>query len=370
MRSMRLSTRLFWLAALLTLAVLPGAALQAQTEPNPVCTAAQARSTTAFANNCGDLPEGFACYGANGVQAIPKTPRDDFFNFEGARASLQDFVSLQVTGVEATGQWGVAAINLGDGAVAAASDPYENVRLVLTGNARLEQTTAEEPNVQAFLFFTDRSTCVEAPAALVIRTPEDKANVQLNINGAKMSISSTVILRTLPPGNVMQLYTVEGSVVLEQPGGGNSITVSTGQTTVRCLGESDNIGFDGQTNDRIVTDSCGWTAPVPATLEEQLLSESLLGLLGDEVVSSLCPNGGTNLEHIVRPGETVARIAARYGVTIGDIVRENNIFNLNLIFIGQTLKITCGVDLGYTPVIGSGGGGVIITPPPGTSTIP
>ncbi|MBC8170576.1 MAG: LysM peptidoglycan-binding domain-containing protein [Anaerolineae bacterium] len=366
----RLSTHLLWLAALLILAVLPGFAIQAQTDPNPICTAAQERSTSAFTANCGDLPEGFACYGATGVQAIPKTPREDFFNFEGARASLQDFVSLQVTGVEATGQWGVAAINLGDGAVASASDPYENVLLVLTGNARLEQTTAEEPNVKAFLFFTDRTTCVEAPAALVIRTPEDKANVQLNINGAKMSVSSTVILRTLPPGNVMQLYTVEGNVVLEQPGGGSTITVSTGQTTVRCLSEPDNIGFDGQSNDRIVTDSCGWTTPVPVTLEEQLLSESLLKLLGDNVVSSLCPNGGTNLVHNVARGETIARIAARYGVTIADIVRENNIINLNLIFVGQSLKITCGVDIGYTPVLG--GGGVVITPPPppGTSTIP
>jgi putative chitinase len=43
--------------------------------------------------------------------------------------------------------------------------------------------------------------------------------------------------------------------------------------------------------------------------------------------------------HVVRPGDTLQRIAFQYGRTVWDIARANNIQNINLIYVGQILII-------------------------------
>ncbi|MFK7801036.1 MAG: LysM peptidoglycan-binding domain-containing protein [Anaerolineae bacterium] len=43
--------------------------------------------------------------------------------------------------------------------------------------------------------------------------------------------------------------------------------------------------------------------------------------------------------HTVSAGETLSRIAARYGVTVNSIVAANNLFNSNIIYVGQVLVI-------------------------------
>lgn len=49
------------------------------------------------------------------------------------------------------------------------------------------------------------------------------------------------------------------------------------------------------------------------------------------------PTGGT--VHIVQPGETLMRIALRYGVSVWAIARANNLPNINYIYVGQRLII-------------------------------
>ncbi len=43
--------------------------------------------------------------------------------------------------------------------------------------------------------------------------------------------------------------------------------------------------------------------------------------------------------HVVRPGDTLLRIAALYNVSLSDLARENRIANTNFIFTGQILRI-------------------------------
>lgn len=62
--------------------------------------------------------------------------------------------------------------------------------------------------------------------------------------------------------------------------------------------------------------------------------------------------GGT---YVVQPGDTLSRIAARFGVTLTAIAQANRITNINLIYVGQVLTIPGG---------GGGGGGGGGTPPP------
>jgi LysM repeat protein len=53
------------------------------------------------------------------------------------------------------------------------------------------------------------------------------------------------------------------------------------------------------------------------------------------------PCGGV---HVVRWGETLYSIARRYGTCVQAIVRVNGLWNPNYIWAGQRLRIPCGVD--------------------------
>lgn len=46
------------------------------------------------------------------------------------------------------------------------------------------------------------------------------------------------------------------------------------------------------------------------------------------------------LSYTIKSGDTLIGIAKRFGVTVPDIAKENGIRNVNLIYAGQTLKIT------------------------------
>ena len=51
------------------------------------------------------------------------------------------------------------------------------------------------------------------------------------------------------------------------------------------------------------------------------------------------PQTSGSTTHVVQAGETLAIIAARYGVTVQAIVSANNIANANIIYVGQRLQI-------------------------------
>jgi LysM repeat protein len=51
------------------------------------------------------------------------------------------------------------------------------------------------------------------------------------------------------------------------------------------------------------------------------------------------PPSGGGQTHVVRPGENLFRIALRYGTTAQAIAAANNLPNIHLIYVGQTLRI-------------------------------
>ena len=66
------------------------------------------------------------------------------------------------------------------------------------------------------------------------------------------------------------------------------------------------------------------------TRENRLLREEM-----DAIKSSL----NVGLEHTVRPGDSIARIASQYGTTVEAIVTANNLANPDRIAVGQKLFI-------------------------------
>jgi LysM repeat protein len=58
------------------------------------------------------------------------------------------------------------------------------------------------------------------------------------------------------------------------------------------------------------------------------------------------PQGGT---YVIQRGDTLARIAARFGTTWQELARINNIANPNLIYAGQTIRLPGGSNPGPVP---------------------
>ncbi|WP_010250293.1 peptidoglycan DD-metalloendopeptidase family protein [Acetivibrio cellulolyticus] len=59
---------------------------------------------------------------------------------------------------------------------------------------------------------------------------------------------------------------------------------------------------------------------------------------------------GNTVEYIVKSGDTLSKIAEKYGTTVAELVKQNNISNANLIVVGQVIKIpnssSLNVDVG------------------------
>jgi LysM repeat protein len=67
------------------------------------------------------------------------------------------------------------------------------------------------------------------------------------------------------------------------------------------------------------------------------LTPALMGSLG-RVEAQSC---GPTTTHLVTPGQTMFRIALRYGTTVSAIAAANGIANPNVIYVGSTLRIPC-----------------------------
>jgi LysM repeat protein len=210
-------------------------------------------------------------------------------------------------------------------------------------------------------------TCSQAPSVLAIQSPQN-ITVDLMANGANVRLGSLILLRILPPGNILQLTTVEGEAILDA-GTPNEVHVPAGFTTTRCLAEPDNLGIDGQANDRNVGEDCSWQPPTPLTPQEQEEIQYILGIFNrlglNEQQQVSCPTG-TTLAHVVQRGETLFRIALRYNTSVAVIAAANNITDPQRIFAGQTLVIPCGVDTGVPSIPPTG---IPLLPTAGTNNI-
>jgi hypothetical protein len=105
--------------------------------------------------------------------------------------------------------------------------------------------------------------CEEAPQdTLMIQGPEG-IEIDLTVNGADISIGSTIVVRILSPGNIIEFTVLDGKMIVPKAGpNGTDLIIYENYRVTACLTEPDNRGLDGNSNDRIV--GCGddsWTAP-------------------------------------------------------------------------------------------------------------
>lgn len=72
-----------------------------------------------------------------------------------------------------------------------------------------------------------------------------------------------------------------------------------------------------------------------------LVAVMLLLALGPATANAAGPWHPCGGYHVVCPGETLTRIAWRYGTTVQAIAAANGIANPNRIYVGQVLRIPC-----------------------------
>lgn len=102
--------------------------------------------------------------------------------------------------------------------------------------------------------------CEEAPRdTLLIQGPEG-IEVDFTVNGADIRLGSTIAVRILPPGDIIEFTVIDGKLIIPGggPDGGDLILYENYRTTA-CLTEPDNLGLDGNDNDRVV--GCDWEEP-------------------------------------------------------------------------------------------------------------
>lgn len=200
--------------------------------------------------------------------------------------------------------------------------------------------------MQAFYFRTAFSDleCRQAPSLLALQSPQG-IKVDLNVNGADIRMGSRAILRMLPPGNVLEIITIEGSVTLE-PGTPNERVIPAG-FKVRAV-----LSDDGT----VILTSFSEIEPVgPDELElAEIVNAAYtrLGLFEDNVVqeqvltvidTNAC-TPGQQIAHSVAPGESLFQLSLIYNTSV-DAIRLANGIPDTLIVPGQQLFITCGATI-------------------------
>ena len=92
--------------------------------------------------------------------------------------------------------------------------------------------------------------------------------------------------------------------------------------------------------------------PCRAILEANGLNKDSVLHPGQELVipeetaaeKTACPAAPRNLVHVIRRGETLSKIARRYGVSVRALAEENGIARPNRIYAGRTLRIPTGAS--------------------------
>lgn len=171
-------------------------------------------------------------------------------------------------------------------------------------------TPSDRTPMQSFYFRVGigGQPCALAPSLLIIQGPEE-VPVDIRLHDTNIRIESTIVLRTLPPGDqlgdAVELITLYGMATIH-PGTPDAILVPPGFSSRVFLGEFTSLGIEGDEDEKSL--SGGWSDPRPLTQDE---------LDGLGILTSLPGNilhYPIEIPSIVRPsgvGQVIARLLFR-----------------------------------------------------------
>ncbi|MEZ4671519.1 MAG: hypothetical protein R3E39_26760 [Anaerolineae bacterium] len=164
--------------------------------------------------------------------------------------------------------------------------------------SNLPTITAESYTPMQSFFLTtkfEEPRCKNAvPSLLYIQGPKDTL-VDVTVDGAHIRFGSTILLRLLPPGNILQVVVLSGLGVIF-PDTPDEIILPPGFETLLCLAP---IPEGGNKNTPLVTKNCGSAKPRLLSFDEmQTLSTDFSNLIPENlqyyntvVPRLVCPSG-------------------------------------------------------------------------------
>lgn len=96
---------------------------------------------------------------------------------------------------------------------------------------------------------------------------------------------------------------------------------------------------------------------IAGNVDRDLYTENIFLSDTSEIPNTPNPNDSINTEtnsYIVQPGDTLSEIASRYGTTVQELVAINHLANPNLIFPGETLRVTTNSTVHGSETRGTG----------------
>ncbi len=190
--------------------------------------------------------------------------------------------------------------------------------------------------MQAFFLRTGIGAplCSQAPSALVVQGPET-LHIDIQANGADITLGSTIILRTYSPeeagqaglhlfggldvGGLFELSVIDGRAMVRNEDG-TPVTIDEGEQAYICLDKPNNLGVNGLEDDLAITYACGgWT--IPARIAQSLRNE--FALVDDyplnypiDIMTPVPTSAPTSSGNAGAPGSPAGGPAAPTGVTV------------------------------------------------------
>ena len=197
--------------------------------------------------------------------------------------------------------------------------------LPVVWDAELPPTTMQSFFLRAG---ASQSDCEEAPDNLLFVQTPDNLDVQLTVNGADVTISSSGAFRIVEIDGefFLEIIVFDGEFEV------GDTTVRRGEHTFMCLGEEDNLGTDGQANDRMV--ECAPDTPTRISEADSGVYCNLEGLptsLLNYRLNVLCPGeaiaggGGGGSANATAAGDSeIAGVdCSNFTITTEEIVNGN-----------------------------------------------
>ena len=307
---------------------------------------------------CNGTERNQACYGNNLASAQFQEGLEQRFSNVGDLISIIGMRTLTTSALsEADQVWGVAFLkaqaNLPD------TLPGQNVTFLLYGGATADNVS---PEMEAVVLNTGfgGTTCDALPQSAVLLQSPTGTQVAMNVNGASITLGSTLHIMARPNG-LMTVATISGSAVVQAFG--VSRTVIPGSQVTLPLGSTDGLEVVGPPSELQPFDlnaiqnapfnllpeaviipppiSPGPSAtPTLAGLPiTPTLPPIIIPLPPTAIIPPCVPRADWVYTYVVQAGDTLFSIAQRFGLTLAQLQSGNCIANANQIFVGQVLRV-------------------------------
>ncbi len=353
----------------LTIFILLGCSPNTPAAPTEIARVAQTcdelvtTALNAVGEVCSELGRNQACYGNSLIETEFQPNVEAVF---GKVGDIVDLLALKLIKTapldENTQTWGVALVKAQ--ANFPETLPGQNVTFLLYGGATIDNVS---PDMRAVVVNTNITgvSCTGAPDAAVVIQAPDGTQAAMNINGADVTLGSTIFV-TAEQSAELNIATIEGSAVVAS-GGVTQVIDPGAQVSIPV---DANLQAAGPPSEPEPFDlSRVQTAPVnvlerPVTIPSPIaprptrtpvsdlppvtdtLPPVTLDLPPTMTVTPCAPRSDWTATYTIAGGDTLFTIAEQFNISVADLQAGNCVTDADQIFSGQELRVPFALEAG------------------------